>query len=579
MDAKLASLENLDGYTPQRLMAEVLEENGWKSWGEEAVLGLFGMDIFDLRKNTQFPAPLLDALSWTPGQDTDFLAEGEFKGWPLRIWPIMRRPFLKIDQSFYCFDIYSLFDNIYRVMQRLILRLKPDYAETWKIEQTRVSEHLPTHYFLRLLPGAKVWHSVYYQGDAGNGKKEWCEADALVAYDDHLFIMECRGGAFTYTSPTTDLNAYIDSLKNLVLKPANQGQRFLNYLKSADEVQIYDVERNPIGLLRHSDFRNITLCPITLDPFTEIAAQVQHLKKVGVDVGTAPVWAISLDDLRAYADLFNNPLIFLHYVEKRMDAFRSATIESNDELDHVGLYIKHNNYAVYADELVGKQKARLGFNGYRADIDRYFRDKMYDATLPSPIRQESFPKFDEIIAFLAGSKLSDRAKLASYLLNMCGETREMVSSYISKELAEQPASKRCKPLTVHGRGSSTIYCYSPFSGTHRKEDSILHTRAAMLAGEEDEKVLLELSYNGTGHLTDVTAQWLTTASIPAEERAIVHQEAEKLISRRFKAATQVSGKIGRNDLCPCGSGRKYKKCCINGSHLAVSNTRSSTFGR
>ncbi|PJE79940.1 hypothetical protein CI610_01066 [invertebrate metagenome] len=21
--------------------------------------------------------------------------------------------------------------------------------------------------------------------------------------------------------------------------------------------------------------------------------------------------------------------------------------------------------------------------------------------------------------------------------------------------------------------------------------------------------------------------------------------------------------VGRNDLCPCGSGRKYKKCCIN----------------
>ena len=21
-------------------------------------------------------------------------------------------------------------------------------------------------------------------------------------------------------------------------------------------------------------------------------------------------------------------------------------------------------------------------------------------------------------------------------------------------------------------------------------------------------------------------------------------------------------KIGRNDLCPCGSGKKYKKCCL-----------------
>ena len=24
-----------------------------------------------------------------------------------------------------------------------------------------------------------------------------------------------------------------------------------------------------------------------------------------------------------------------------------------------------------------------------------------------------------------------------------------------------------------------------------------------------------------------------------------------------------SPKIGRNEPCPCGSGRKYKKCCLN----------------
>lgn len=23
-------------------------------------------------------------------------------------------------------------------------------------------------------------------------------------------------------------------------------------------------------------------------------------------------------------------------------------------------------------------------------------------------------------------------------------------------------------------------------------------------------------------------------------------------------------RVGRNDICPCGSGMKYKKCCING---------------
>ena len=25
-------------------------------------------------------------------------------------------------------------------------------------------------------------------------------------------------------------------------------------------------------------------------------------------------------------------------------------------------------------------------------------------------------------------------------------------------------------------------------------------------------------------------------------------------------------KIGRNDACPCGSGKKYKKCCLDHAH-------------
>ena len=32
-------------------------------------------------------------------------------------------------------------------------------------------------------------------------------------------------------------------------------------------------------------------------------------------------------------------------------------------------------------------------------------------------------------------------------------------------------------------------------------------------------------------------------------------------------------KIGRNDPCPCGSGRKYKKCCLTGSSPALSPER------
>ena len=31
-------------------------------------------------------------------------------------------------------------------------------------------------------------------------------------------------------------------------------------------------------------------------------------------------------------------------------------------------------------------------------------------------------------------------------------------------------------------------------------------------------------------------------------------------------------KIGRNDPCPCGSGKKYKQCCLNSAAAATSST-------
>ncbi|MEQ8196449.1 MAG: SEC-C metal-binding domain-containing protein [Clostridiaceae bacterium] len=44
---------------------------------------------------------------------------------------------------------------------------------------------------------------------------------------------------------------------------------------------------------------------------------------------------------------------------------------------------------------------------------------------------------------------------------------------------------------------------------------------------------------------------------------IFSTEKRKEISKRYKDSKTVrnENKIGRNDPCPCGSGKKYKKCC------------------
>ena len=567
METKLEATPPKDNVSLPALMQEVVAENQWHNRQERVFGRFFGTDLFDVNKVTSLPRTLIDELTWRPGEEPTFFAAGDFRGWPLRIWPIFMRPFICLNGRYYCFDVLSLFDNIYRVMQRVIMRLRPDYAETWNAIQQEVSEELPLVYLQRVLRGATAHKSVFYRWypDSGRSKKDWCETDGLLIYDDHLFIIEVRAGAFTYTPPATDFPAFITSLKNLVQKPASQGKRFLDYLESGDVVSIFDRDHNKVGEIRKQHFRHITICAVTLDPFTEIASQVQHLRKIGVDVGRHPVWAVSLDDLRVYADIFTNPLRFLHYVEQRMQAFRSDHVNFDGELNHLGLYLKHNNYTEYVSTMQGTSGKVSNFIGYRREIDKFFQNRLYGGTTPCRLEQDTPLRIQEILVLLSESTKAGRSALSGFILDLDSETRQQISEYIDTELKEQPTTKRSKPFSSHGAVAFTVFCYGKELWARRDSVGALdHTRAVLLVSDDARRLLLELNYTKEKTLEDVHWQWVGRREIAEKDIPRLQRAVERLRkSRVANAKTRVKrGRIGRNSPCPCGSGKKYKKCCL-----------------
>ncbi len=524
--------------------------------------GVLGnMDLFDLRKVTNLPVTFLDDFSWAPGQETDFLVDGEFSGWPLRIQPIFRRPFLKLNDTYYCFDLHSLFDNFYRQLEKRIFQQSKDEKQEWIRNRKEISESLPMDYFSRLLPGATILHEIYYPvvSESG-GAKNLAEADCAIIYDDHLFIIEVKAGAFTYTSPANDLPAYVKSLEALVGAPSKQGQRFLKYLESADEVEIFDAKRQSVGKLRKGDFRCKTICAVTLDPFTELAAQAQHLHKIGVDVGDVPVWPLSLSDLRVYGDIFAGPLDFLHFVEQRMRAAQSEKLQLDDELDHLGLYLEHNNYAMHADDL-SNTGARLRFNGYRSAIDGYFSAKLTGVDEPVLPTQKVPLRLRELIDFLAKQREFRRSRIASYLLDFDGDWRSDLSKWIDEELAEIPKRGRCLPLSTVGDVRLTIFVNIKGIVELSHEEATQHAQAAMIATAESDRVLLELTYGLNGpvraSMSTVSLQGLSCEHLEQLRKAATH-----LKEKRLARSVANFGKVGRNTPCPCGSGKKFKRCCI-----------------
>ncbi len=62
------------------------------------------------------------------------------------------------------------------------------------------------------------------------------------------------------------------------------------------------------------------------------------------------------------------------------------------------------------------------------------------------------------------------------------------------------------------------------------------------------------------NMVDAKADWLYNLS--AWEKIFDEEKRKELYREAKKMNTIVKGKkIGRNDPCPCGSGKKYKKCC------------------
>lgn len=68
----------------------------------------------------------------------------------------------------------------------------------------------------------------------------------------------------------------------------------------------------------------------------------------------------------------------------------------------------------------------------------------------------------------------------------------------------------------------------------------------------------KLYYN----MLDAKAEWLYT--LPSWDHILTQQKRKELKKAYNQTKIVVKGKkIGRNEPCPCGSGKKYKQCCIN----------------
>ena len=81
-------------------------------------------------------------------------------------------------------------------------------------------------------------------------------------------------------------------------------------------------------------------------------------------------------------------------------------------------------------------------------------------------------------------------------------------------------------------------------------------------------LLLDLGFNPDRlELAFDPEQWVTLLPLMARDIDAIFR-ADFLRSMQTRKRFRAPPKVGRNDPCPCGSGRKYKRCCGAAGRLA-----------
>jgi hypothetical protein len=553
-------IENLNGIDSKEILAFFHEH--FSEPNEELFIdfeGALGVSLNDVKSITNWNDKFIRALSFQVGEYQDFFNDSEYSGWPVVELPTSCKPFITFGDKSYCFDYYSLFDNFYRVIQKEIAKQRPDYVDSWNSIQAQASEEMVEEILCRLLPGAQTFRDNYYP--VSNSLKQMNENDLLVIFDDVLIIVEIKAGSFPQSPPIVDFNAHIKAYKTLIEKADHQCERTQQYINSHPVAKFYAADKKEKLKIEKCKIREIFTLSITIDNINSFANRAEKMNFLNLKSSTI---SISFDDLLSYTKYFDSPLNFLHFLRQRKLATSVTKLLLYDELDHLGMYIQYNVYPVIVSE-VADSVGKIFFHGYREELDNYLCRLHYPKISIEKPEQKIPSLIKEMISVMDEQKTRQRTYLSSFLLDFSDEARNELVDALKQTFNRKLKLARPLPLLAFGGIRYCVFVNIEDMPDMDYNDRQDYVYATALRNRELSLTWIDLYVDKSFKVLRVEGRECQSADIDHSDYDRIYELSLAYAKSRVDTAKRNSpnGKIGRNNYCPCGSEKKFKRCCIN----------------
>lgn len=284
-------------------------------------------------------------------------------------------------------------------------------------------------FFKTLLPTANFFQpNLFYFVN-----NDRCETDGLIIYDQVLFIIEVKGHRITPRAKKGYTDRTGKHLEEIVQESYGQGIRTLKYIEDSGIAE-FKTKSGKQVLIDRKDFDEIVIVSLTLEPIGNMSMVIKATNDIGFFQDGHFPWIISIYDLVVLADLFENPLMLIHYIKRRKKFLSHKTLSTYEELDLVSYFLSNGLYIEHT--LKDAEEKNISWIEYMPDTDEindYYMYKFGHKTKFTPKPKCYISKeFNDFLLQLDRSRMPHRVRLALLILEFNNKSIKQLMDYIKK---------------------------------------------------------------------------------------------------------------------------------------------------
>jgi hypothetical protein len=432
-------------------------------------------------------------------------------------------------------------------------------AKTCQKYQKHKSEWLEkkiAEYLSKMFPFKNIYKNLTYPNpDKNDGSI--AEIDFVIEWGPFLVLIEAKAKQFRMESQLGDAGRLRTDIKANIEDAFEQARRAVRYIEKNHTPKFMETTTGRDLVIDKNNVQRIYLLTVSQHYLAGLATDLAALKSLELFKDDEYPISLCLADIEIISEFCDGPDVFLHYIERRLATQKKQVFVCTDEIDFFGAYL--DTRLRIEDRFLKKGERRpnwINLGPWSNEFDDWMRYKRGHISEPPSIKLEVPDEVHQILVELRRNDNDNAAKwIAFALLDMSDNGLRMIAKIIRQLRTDELTRGKFRRLVVQD-GDTVI----SFTASLDLPKSLLHKRTAERAIVEKyrRKALKSISF-GIMVLDAKPFECATWAEGPWEP----DEKMEKLVEAEPPFVPAPGQKLpGRNDPCVCGSGKKFKKCCL-----------------